>query len=120
MPVLLVFLNISSESFNNEFRSYLSVKSVYISLYQSLLAHYFSFYLVAELFIYIVLHIYRIILTLLCSMIFATARICWQNVYWRLCPELKLTSLLEMATAVSAGVSAIVVKCLNNVELEQG
>ena len=55
-----------SELFNDEFLSH---------LYQLLLVHSFSFGLVAEFNIYFVLNIYRMILTLLCSMIFAAARV---------------------------------------------
>ena len=55
-----------SALFNVEFLSH---------LYQLFLVHYFCFGLAAEFIIYFVVIIYRTILTLLCSMIFAAARV---------------------------------------------
>ena len=46
-----------------------------LNLYQLFLFHYLSSALVAEFIIYFVLLIYRMILALICSMIFAAARV---------------------------------------------
>ena len=66
MLILLAFTNMFSELLNVEFLS---------NLYQLLLFHYLSSALVAEFIIYFVLLIYRMILALICSMIFAAARV---------------------------------------------
>ena len=66
MLILLAFINMFSELLNVEFLS---------NLYQLFLFHYLSSALVAEFIIYFVLLIYRMILALICSMIFAAARV---------------------------------------------
>lgn len=66
MLILLAFTNMFSELLNVEFLS---------NLYQLFLFHYLSSALVAEFIIYFVLLIYRMILALICSMIFAAARV---------------------------------------------
>ena len=67
MSILVAFSHMFSALFNAEFL---------LHLYQFFfLVHYFCFGLAAEFIIYFVVFIYRTILTLLCSMIFAAARV---------------------------------------------
>ena len=66
MSILSAFSHMFSALFNVEFLSH---------LYQSFLVHYFCFGFAVDFIIFFVVIIYRTILTLLCSMIFATARV---------------------------------------------